>query len=57
MLTNVLNRPISLLLARILGAVSVACMAFTAIPPTSIVGAVLWTGYLGDIVVTHLRIV
>jgi hypothetical protein len=43
-------------LARILGAVSAACMALTMIPPTSIVGAVLWTGYLGDAVVAHLRI-
>ena len=25
------------------------------LPPTSIVGAILWTGYLGDLVVTHLK--
>ena len=40
-------------LARALGAISVAGMAFTTIPPTSIVGAILWTGYLGNFVVTH----
>ena len=56
MLTNVLDQPVSLLLARSLGAISVACMALTTIPPTSIVGAVLWTGYLGDVVIAHLRI-
>jgi hypothetical protein len=39
-------------LARALGAVA----ALTMVPPTSFVGAILWTGYLGDIVVTHLRI-
>jgi hypothetical protein len=26
-------------------------------PPTSIVGAILWTGYLGNLVVTHFPIV
>ena len=56
MLTNVLDQPVSLLLARSLGAIIVACMALTTIPPTSIVGAVLWTGYLGDVVIAHLRI-
>ena len=43
-------------LARALGAISVAGMAFTTIPPTSIVGAILWTGYLGNLVVTHFPI-
>jgi hypothetical protein len=28
----------------------------TSIPPTSILGAMMWTGYLGDIVVSQLRI-
>jgi hypothetical protein len=44
-------------LARALGAISVAGMALTTIPPTSIVGAIMWTGYLGHIVVTHFPIV
>lgn len=43
--------------ARALGVISVAGMALTTIPPTSIVGAILWTGYLGNVVVTHLPIV
>ena len=55
--TNLLDQPVSLLLTRILGTISVVCMALTTIPPTSIVGAVLWTGYLGDVVVAHLRII
>ncbi len=44
-------------LARALGAITTACIALTAIPPTSIVGAILWTGYLGNALVTHLPIV
>jgi DoxX-like protein len=43
-------------LARALGIVSVACSAFATIPPTSILGAILWTGYLGDVMAAHLNI-
>jgi hypothetical protein len=46
----------ALLLARATGAVSLACGALTSFPPNSIVGAILWTGYLGDFVTTHLTI-
>lgn len=41
-------------LARAFGAITTACSALTTIPPTSIVGAILWTSYLGNTVVTHL---
>src|SRR6201990_3423370 len=34
-------------LARALGAVTIACTVLYAIPPTSILGAILLTGYLG----------
>jgi len=34
-----------------------ASRMLATIPPTSIVGAILWTGYLGNFVVTHLPIV
>jgi len=44
-------------LARALGATITACIALTTIPPTSIVSAILWTGYLGNALVTHLPIV
>ena len=41
-------------LGRGLGAITTACIALTTIQPTSIVGAILWTSYLGNILVTHL---
>jgi len=43
-------------LARAMGVISVMCSALTTIPPTSILGAILWTGYFGDLVATHLKI-
>jgi hypothetical protein len=41
--------------AHLLGVISVAGMALTTISPSSIVGAMLWAGYLGNVVVTHLN--
>jgi hypothetical protein len=32
-------------------------MALTTIPPSSIVGAMLWAGYLGNIIATHLNMI
>jgi DoxX-like family len=43
-------------LARTLGIITVACTVLYAIPPTSIVGAILLTGYLGGAMASHLRI-
>jgi hypothetical protein len=43
-------------LARILGAITVACTVLYAIPPTSILGAILLTGYLGGAMASHVRI-
>jgi hypothetical protein len=43
-------------LARTLGAITIACTVLYAIPPTSILGAILLTGYLGGAIATHLRI-
>jgi hypothetical protein len=43
-------------LARTLGLITVACTVLYAIPPTSIVGAILLTGYLGGAMASHLRI-
>jgi hypothetical protein len=43
-------------LARALGIITVACTALYAIPPTSILGAILLTGYLGGAVASHVRI-
>ena len=49
--------PSSAALVRSLGIIIMRCAALMTIPPTSIVGAILWTGYLGDIVATQLRLI
>jgi hypothetical protein len=43
-------------LARCLGAISLVCAALYAFPPTSFVGAILMTGYLGGAMASHVRI-
>jgi DoxX-like family len=43
-------------LARSLGFITVACTVLYAIPPTSILGAILLTGYLGGAMASHVRI-
>ena len=43
-------------LARSLGVITIVCTVLYAIPPTSIVGAILLTGYLGGAMASHLRI-
>ena len=43
-------------LARSLGVITIACTVLYAIPPTSILGAILLTGYLGGAMASHLRI-
>jgi hypothetical protein len=43
-------------LARSLGVITIACTALYAVPPTSILGAILLTGYLGGAIASHLRI-
>jgi hypothetical protein len=42
-------------LARI-AVVEIACALVYAIPPTSVLGAILLTGYLGGAVATHVRV-
>ena len=39
-----------------LGIVQLVCLAFYLVPRTAVLGAVLWTGYLGGAVATHVRI-
>jgi hypothetical protein len=41
-------------LAQIVGSITLACGAICAIPPTSIVGAMLWVAYLGDMLASHI---
>jgi hypothetical protein len=49
-----LGWPISL--AVVLGTILLICTAIYAIPRTSVLGAILLTGYLGGAVATHLRV-
>jgi hypothetical protein len=43
-------------LARTLGVITVVCSVIYAVPPTSILGAILLTGYLAGAMASHLRI-
>ena len=43
-------------LARTLGVLTVACTVLYAIPSTSMLGAILLTGYLGGAMASHVRI-
>jgi len=43
-------------LARSLGVITVVCTVLYSIPPTSILGAILATGYLGGAIASHVRI-
>ena len=43
-------------LARSLGLITIVCTVLYAIPPTSILGAILLTGYLGGAMAAHVRI-
>jgi hypothetical protein len=43
-------------LARTLGIITLACTVLYAIPPTSILDAILLTGYLGGAMASHVRI-
>ncbi|MCU0626949.1 MAG: DoxX family protein [Gemmatimonadaceae bacterium] len=45
-----------LTLARPLGVLEIACVIVYLVPATTILGAVLLTGYLGGAIVTHLRV-
>jgi hypothetical protein len=42
--------------ARSLGIIAVVCTVLYSIPPTSILGAILVTGYLGGAIASHVRI-
>lgn len=39
-----------------IGAIELLCVVAYAIPPVSVLGAVLLTGYLGGAIATHLRV-
>jgi hypothetical protein len=52
--TNELGFPAGVLVP--IGVLELACLALYLVPQTSVLGAVLLTGYLGGAVVTHLRV-
>ena len=39
-----------------LGVIEIACLVVYLIPRTAPLGAILWTGYLGGAIATHLRL-
>ncbi len=43
-------------LARSLGVITIVCTLLYSVPPTSILGAILLTGYLGGAIASHVRI-
>jgi hypothetical protein len=43
-------------LARVIGALELVCLLVYVVPRTSIVGAILLTGFLGGAIASHLRI-
>jgi hypothetical protein len=40
----------------LLGVIELVCLALYLVPRTAALGALLWTGYLGGAIATHLRI-
>jgi hypothetical protein len=52
--TTQLGWPASTILP--LGIIQLVCLAVYVIPRTAILGAILWTGYLGGAIATHYRI-
>lgn len=40
----------------ILGVIELVCLVLYLVPRTAPIGAVLWTGYLGGAIATHLRL-
>ncbi len=52
--TGQLGYPASTLLP--IGIIQVVCLVLYLIPRTALLGAVLWTGYLGGAIATHVRV-
>jgi hypothetical protein len=46
----------SVTLARSLGVIAIVCTVLYSIPPTSILGAILLSGYLGGAMASHVKI-
>jgi len=52
--TTDLGYPASVVLP--LGLIQLVCLVIYLIPRTSVLGAILWTGYLGGAIATHVRL-
>jgi hypothetical protein len=52
--TAQLGYPASVVLP--LGILQLVCLAVYLVPRTSVLGAILWTGYLGGAIATHVRL-
>jgi hypothetical protein len=52
--TTVLGYPASVITA--IGLIEVVCLVVYLIPRTAVLGAILWTGYLGGAIATHVRV-
>jgi hypothetical protein len=40
----------------VLGVIQLVCLILYLVPRTAVLGAILWTGYLGGAVATHVRV-
>jgi hypothetical protein len=52
--TTQLGYPAAVILP--LGIVQLVCLVAYLVPRTSVLGAILWTGYLGGAIATHVRV-
>lgn len=52
--TTQLGYPESVIVA--IGVIEIVCLVAYLIPRTSVFGAILWTGYLGGAIATHVRV-
>jgi hypothetical protein len=43
-------------LVAVIGVIQLVCLVLYLVPPTSVLGAVLLTGYLGGAIATHVRL-
>lgn len=52
--TTQLGYPASVIVP--IGLIQIGCLILYLIPRTSVLGAILWTGYLGGAIATHVRV-
>lgn len=52
--TGQLGYPVSVIMP--IGLIQVVCLIVYLMPRTAVLGAILWTGYLGGAIATHVRV-